>query len=59
MSLVGIFVIVAFLLLVFGWWYPSTRPSDAPGPGYVGWSPLGILIILFLILLLTGNISIR
>jgi hypothetical protein len=53
MSLLVILVIVLILLGVFGGTYSSSR---YPAWGYWGWSPLGLLIVVLLLLYLTGHI---
>jgi uncharacterized protein DUF3309 len=45
-------LVILLLLSLFGGGYGSTR-----GWGYYGWSPLGLLILIILILALTGNLS--
>jgi len=45
-------LIVLLLLSLIGGGYGSSR-----GWGYYGWSPLGLLILIVLILALTGNLS--
>ena len=45
-------LIVLLLLSLVGGGYGSSR-----GWGYYGWSPLGLLILIVLILALTGNLS--
>jgi hypothetical protein len=45
-------LIVLLLLALIGGGFGSTR-----GWGYYGWSPLGLLILIVLILALTGNLA--
>ena len=45
-------LVVLLLLALLGGGYGSSR-----GWGYYGWSPLGLLILIVLILALTGNLS--
>jgi hypothetical protein len=45
-------LVILLLLALLGGGYGSTR-----GWGYYGWSPLGLLILIVLILALTGNLS--
>jgi hypothetical protein len=45
-------LIVLLLLALFSGGYGSRR-----GWGYMGWSPLGLLVLIVLILALTGNLS--
>jgi len=48
MSVLLIILIVLLILAIFG---------GALGSGHFGWSPLGIILLIFLILLLTGNLK--
>lgn len=53
MSLVLLTIIVVLLLLaLLGGGFGMSR-----GWGYYGWSPLGLLILIVLILAMTGNLS--
>ena len=45
-------LVVLLLLALFSGGYGSTR-----GWGYYGWSPLGLIILIVLVLALTGNLS--
>jgi hypothetical protein len=45
-------LVVLLLLALLGGGYGHSR-----GWGYYGWSPLGLLILIVLILALTGNLS--
>jgi len=45
-------LVIVLLLALLGGGYGSTR-----GWGYYGWSPLGLLILIVLILALTGNLN--
>ena len=45
-------LIVLLLISLFSGGYGHSR-----GWGYYGWSPLGLLILIILILALTGNLS--
>jgi hypothetical protein len=45
-------LVVLLLLALLGGGYGSRR-----GWGYYGWSPLGLLILIILIMALTGNLS--
>jgi hypothetical protein len=45
-------LVVLLLISLLGGGYGSSR-----GWGYYGWSPLGLLILIILILALTGNLS--
>lgn len=45
-------LVILLLLALLGGGYGSSR-----GWGYYGWSPLGLLILIVLILALTGNLS--
>jgi formate hydrogenlyase subunit 3/multisubunit Na+/H+ antiporter MnhD subunit len=45
-------LVVLLLLALFSGGYGSSR-----GWGYYGWSPLGLLILIVLIMALTGNLS--
>ena len=47
----GLAALALVLAVLFGG-YGSTR-----GWGYYGWSPVGLLVLILLILLLTGNLS--
>jgi hypothetical protein len=50
-SLVTLLIILLIVAVVFGG-FGTTR-----GWGYYGWSPLGLVVLILLILLLTGNLS--
>ena len=50
MSLVTLLIILLVIAVLFGG-YGSNR-----GWGYYGWSPVGLLVLILLILLLTGNL---
>ncbi len=52
MSLLTLLIVLLVLALLFGG-YGTTRDW-----GYYGWSPAGLLIVILLILLLTGNIRV-
>jgi hypothetical protein len=45
-------LVVLVLLALLGGGFGSTR-----GWGYYGWSPLGLLILVVLVLALTGNLA--
>jgi hypothetical protein len=45
-------LVVLVLLALLGGGYGHRR-----GYGYMGWSPLGLLVLVILILALTGNLS--
>jgi uncharacterized protein DUF3309 len=45
-------LVILLLLALFGGGYGSTR-----GWGFYGWSPLGLLVLIVLILALTGNLA--
>ena len=45
-------LVIVLLLALLGGGYGSRR-----GWGYYGWSPVGLLILIILILALTGNLS--
>lgn len=45
-------LIVLLLLALLGGGYGSTR-----GWGYYGWSPLGLIVLIILVMALTGNLS--
>jgi uncharacterized protein DUF3309 len=45
-------LVILLLLALLGGGYGSTR-----GWGFYGWSPLGLLVLIVLILALTGNLS--
>jgi len=45
-------LVILLLVALLGGGYGSTR-----GRGYYGWSPLGLLVLIILILALTGNLS--
>ena len=49
---VGTLLIVLLLLAILFGGYGSRS-----GWGYYGWSPVGIIVLILLILLLTGNLS--
>jgi hypothetical protein len=51
MSLGMLLIILLILAVVFGG-YGSNR-----GWGYYGWSPVGLLVLILLVLLVTGNLS--
>lgn len=54
MSLLTIFLIVAIVCLVWGsFGYGRVAPA-APWVG--GWSPLGLVLLILLVLYLTGNL---
>ncbi len=44
-------VVLLLLALLFGGWGTSR------GYGYMGWSPVGLLLLILVILALTGNLS--
>jgi hypothetical protein len=46
-------LVVLLLLALLGGGYGHSR-----GWGYYGWSPVGLLILIILILALTGNLSV-
>jgi hypothetical protein len=50
MSLLTLLIILLVIAILFGG-YGSNR-----GWGYYGWSPVGLLVLILLILLLTGNL---
>lgn len=45
-------LVILLLIALLGGGYGSTR-----GWGYYGWSPLGLLVLIVLILALTGNLN--
>ncbi len=45
-------LVILLLLALLGGGYGSTR-----GWGYYGWSPLGLVILILIILALTGNLN--
>jgi len=45
-------LVILLLLALLGGGYGSTR-----GWGYYGWSPLGLLVLIILIMAFTGNLS--
>ena len=45
-------LVILLLVALLGGGYGSTR-----GWGYYGWSPLGLLVLIVLILALTGNLN--
>lgn len=45
-------LVILLLVALLGGGYGSTR-----GWGYYGWSPLGLLVLIILIMALTGNLS--
>lgn len=45
-------LVILLLLALFSGGYGSSR-----GWGYYGWSPLGLLVLVVLVLALTGNLS--
>jgi hypothetical protein len=45
-------LVILVLLALLGGGFGSTR-----GWGYYGWSPLGLLILIILVLALTGNLA--
>jgi len=45
-------LVILLLVALLGGGYGSSR-----GWGYYGWSPLGLLILIILILALTGNLN--
>jgi Protein of unknown function (DUF3309) len=45
-------LVILLLLALLGGGYGSSR-----GWGYYGWSPLGLIILIVLILALTGNLN--
>ena len=52
MSLTMLLIILLILAVLFGGY--GTRRNW----GYYGWSPVGIIVLILLILLLTGNLSV-
>ncbi len=52
MNLLTLIIILLVAAAVFGSWGHRN-----PTIGYVGWSPLGIVLVIFLILWLTGNLG--
>jgi uncharacterized membrane protein YccC len=50
-SIVTLLIILLVVAVLFGG-FGSRR-----GWGYYGWSPVGIIVLILLILLLTGNLS--
>jgi hypothetical protein len=44
-------ILLALVALLFGGWGTSR------GYGYMGWSPLGLVLLILVILALTGNFS--
>jgi hypothetical protein len=44
-------IILLILAVVFGGW------GSSRGWGYYGWSPVGLIVLILLILLLTGNLA--
>jgi hypothetical protein len=51
MSLTTLLIILLVVAVLFGG-FGSSR-----GWGYYGWSPVGIIVVILLILLLTGNLA--
>jgi hypothetical protein len=51
MSLGMLLIILLILAVVFGGW------GSSRGWGYYGWSPVGLIVLILLILLLTGNLA--
>jgi Sec-independent protein translocase protein TatA len=51
MSLLTLLIILLVVAVLFGG-YGTTRNW-----GYYGWTPLGIIVVILLILLLTGNLA--
>jgi hypothetical protein len=51
MSLLGIILVVVLLLALFGGYHGTTV-----GWGAWGWSPVGIVLVILIILLLTGRL---
>jgi hypothetical protein len=45
-------LVILLLLALFGGGYGASR-----GWGYYGWSPLGLIILIILVLALTGNLN--
>ena len=52
MSLLTLLIILLVIAALFGGWGTSR------GWGYYGWSPVGLIVLLLIILLLTGNLHI-
>lgn len=57
MSLLTLLVVLLIVAVLFGGYgtYRGRGP-DATGWGWYGWSPFGLLVIVLLVLLLTGNL---
>jgi hypothetical protein len=51
MSVLTLLIILLIVAALFGG-YGTSR-----GWGYYGWSPVGIIVLLLLVLLVTGNLS--
>lgn len=51
MSIVTLLIILLVVAVLFGG-FGSTR-----GWGYYGWSPVGLIVLILLLLMLTGNLS--
>ena len=51
MSLGMLLIILLILAVVFGGW------GSSRGWGYYGWSPVGLIVLILLILLVTGNLA--
>ena len=53
MGILELLIVLLLLAAVFGAWGHRN-----PTIGYVGWSPLGIVLVILLILWLTGNLGV-
>jgi hypothetical protein len=52
MSILTLLIVLLVLSAVFGAWRHPTG-------GYVGWSPLGVVLVVLLCLWLTGNLGVH
>ncbi len=51
--MITLLIVVALLCLLFGGWSYGYRRDDY---GYLGWSPLGLILLVALILWATGRL---
>lgn len=54
MSLLTLLLIIALVTFIWGGWGYSRVAPAAPWVG--GWSPLGLVLVILLVLYLTGNL---
>ncbi|HEY7062482.1 MAG TPA: DUF3309 family protein [Chloroflexota bacterium] len=52
MSLLTLLVILLVISVLFGGW------GSSRGWGYYGWSPVGLIVLILVILLITGNLHV-